>query len=99
MLPQEEFVEIHATSTNGAGRYRPLPAIWALNRKTVRAHLQGKRQIGRRRRTGEDRFEKFEPYLHQRLADDPHIWGTVLYDEASEQRHPVLPVPLPHQKM
>ena len=80
MLPQEELVEISALRK----RRWSITAIarhLGRDRKTVRAHLQGKRQIGQRRRAGEDRFEKFEPYLRQRLADDPHLWGTVLYDE------------------
>ena len=29
-----------------------------------------------------DPFDEFEPYVRQRLAEDPHLWGTALFDEA-----------------
>ena len=29
-----------------------------------------------------DPFDGFEPYVRQRLAEDPHLWGTALFDEA-----------------
>ena len=80
MLPQEEFVEIHALRKRGWS-ISAIARHLGRDRKTVRAHLAGKRQPGRRRPSGPVRFEKFEPYLHQRLADDPHVWGTVLHDE------------------
>ena len=28
-----------------------------------------------------DPFDGFEPYVGQRLADDSHVWATVLFDE------------------
>ena len=83
MLPQEEFVESHALRKRGWS-ISAIARHLGRDRKTVRSHLQGKRQIGRRRPSGPDRFEQFEPYLHQRLADDPHVWGTVLYDDLKQ---------------
>jgi transposase len=55
------------------------------DRKTVRAHLNGEREVGvRRRPDGEpDPFDRFEPYVRQRLKDDPHVWATVLFDEVA----------------
>ena len=29
-----------------------------------------------------DPFDEFEPYVRQRLAEDPHLWGTALFEEA-----------------
>ena len=29
----------------------------------------------------QDPFEVFEPYLRQRLVDDPHVWVMVRFDE------------------
>ena len=52
------------------------------DRKTVRAHLSGERVAGQRRPAEVDPFDEFEPYVRQRLADDPHLWGTALFDEA-----------------
>jgi transposase len=28
-------------------------------------------------------FDRFEPYVRQRLADDPHVWATTLFDEVA----------------
>ncbi len=28
-----------------------------------------------------DPFDVVEPYVRQRLVDDPHVWATVLFDE------------------
>ena len=36
-----------------------------------------------RKRAGEDPFDRFEPYVRQRLADDPHVWATTLFDEVA----------------
>jgi transposase len=36
-----------------------------------------------RRRVVEDPFDRFEPYVRQRLADDRHVWATTLFDEVT----------------
>ena len=87
MLTQEEFVEMHALRKRGWS-ISAIARHLGRDRKTVRAHLQGERVAGQRRRAGEDRFEKFEPYLRQRLGDDPHLWGTALYDEVKDLGYP-----------
>jgi transposase len=51
------------------------------SRDTVRAHLNGTRQPGVRRPMLVDRFDRFEPYVRARLAEDPHVWATALFDE------------------
>ena len=82
MLPQEERVELHALRKRG-WTITAIARHLGRDRKTIRAHLRGERTPGRRR-GGPDLFLKFEPYLRQRLRDDPHVWGTVLYGEARE---------------
>lgn len=83
MLSQEEHVEVMAL----AGRGWTISAIarhTGLNRRTVRAYVHQGREPGRRRRAQPDVFVRYEPYVRQRLQDDPHVWGTVLYDEVRE---------------
>ena len=82
MLAQEESVEIHALRKRGW-------SMWAIarhvgrDRKTVRAHLTGEHVPGRRRPAESDPFDTFEAYVGQRLADDPHLWATALFDEVT----------------
>jgi hypothetical protein len=42
---------------------------------------QGERELGVRARHGPDVFDRFEPYVRQRFADDPHVWATTLFEE------------------
>ena len=51
------------------------------DRKTVRAYLSGEREAGVRAKREPDVFDRFEPYVRQRLGDDPHVWATTLFDE------------------
>jgi transposase len=51
------------------------------DRKTVRAHLEGNRIAGERKRAEPDPFDRFVPYLVARFADDPHVWASALFDE------------------
>jgi transposase len=53
------------------------------DRKTVRSHLNGVRVAGERGRAEPDPFERFVPYLRERLNEDPHVWASALYDEVS----------------
>lgn len=82
MLAPEEDMEINALRKQG----------WSISaiarhvnrdRKTVRAYLNGEREAGVRAKPDEfvDLFDRFEPFVRQRLADDPHVWATVLFDE------------------
>ena len=51
------------------------------DRKTVRDYLEGKRVPGERASSRVDPFEEFAEYIKIRLADDPHLWATALFDE------------------
>jgi hypothetical protein len=52
------------------------------DRKTIRDYLNNERTPGQRRQPP-DAFVPFLPYCRQRLADDPHLWGTTLFDEVA----------------
>ena len=51
------------------------------DRKTIRDYLSGRRTPGRRASSTADPFEEFAEYVKIRLADDPHLWATTLFDE------------------
>jgi transposase len=53
------------------------------DRKTIRAHLNGERVAGERRRAEPDPFAEYIPYLRARFAEDAHVWASALYDEVS----------------
>ena len=82
MLAQEESVEVHALRRRGW-------SMWAIarhvgrDRKTMRAHLSGEHAPGWRRPAESDPFDTFGAYVRQRLADDPHLWATALFDEVT----------------
>ncbi|MDE0438269.1 MAG: IS21 family transposase [bacterium] len=81
MLAQEEYVEAHALKRRGWS-IAAIARHLGRDRKTVRAHLLGERTLGQRAASGPDPFDVIEPYVRQRLAEDPHLWGTALFDEA-----------------
>jgi len=80
MLTQEEDVEIHALAKRG-WTISEIARHTGRDRKTVRAYLAGEHQPGVRVTTEEDPFDRIEPYVRQRLADDHGVWATVLFDE------------------
>ncbi|MDP9343925.1 MAG: helix-turn-helix domain-containing protein [Actinomycetota bacterium] len=51
------------------------------DRGTVRSHLKGERTPGVRRKSEDDPFDRFEPYVTQRLNDDPHLQLSTLLRE------------------
>lgn len=51
------------------------------DRKTIRDYLEGRRVPGERASSGPDPFAEFAEYARLRLADDPHLWATALFDE------------------
>ena len=81
MLAQEEFVEVHALRRRGWS-ISAIARHLGRDRKTIRAHLSGERTLGQRRPAQADPFDVVEPYVRQRLVEDPHLWGTALFDEA-----------------
>ena len=80
MLTQEDDVDIHALRKRGWS-ISAIARHVGRDRKTVRAYLEGKRQVGQRAPTGEDTFARFVDYAAARLAEDPHLWATALHDE------------------
>ena len=83
MLTPEEDVEITSLRKRG-WTISAIARHVGRDRKTVRPYLSGEREPGVRRRVVEDPFDRFEPYVRQRLADDPHVWPTTLFDEVVE---------------
>ena len=53
------------------------------DRRTVRAYLDGKRQVGVRALAGDDAFARYLTYCTARLREDPHLWATALFDEVT----------------
>src|SRR5215472_4559837 len=67
MLTQEEHVEIHALRKRGWS-YSAIARRAGLSRNTVKAYLRDGRRPGERRRAVEDRFERYQEYVAQRLG-------------------------------
>jgi len=80
MLTQGEDVEVHALKERGWS-ITAIANHLGRDRKTIRAYLNGDRVPGVRARSAPDPLEPFVPYLTQRLADDPHVWASALFDE------------------
>jgi len=55
-----------------------------INRRTVRTYLSGGRVPGRRAGSSPQLFAPFAEYARLRLAADPHLWATTLFDELSQ---------------
>ena len=53
------------------------------DRKTVRAYLEGGREPGKRKPAGRDSFAVVEAYCRIRLAQDPHLQATALFEEVA----------------
>lgn len=83
MLTREDDIDAHALHRQG-WTITAIAAHLGRDRKTIRGYLSGKTVPGVRARPGPDRFEAFAPYCAQRLADDPHLWATTLFDELGE---------------
>jgi transposase len=80
MFTQEEFVEVSALRKRGWS-ISAIARHMDASRNTVKAYLRGEQQPGQRRRPAPDPFEPFVEYVSIRLRDDPHLWGSALYDE------------------
>jgi len=80
MITQGEDVEIHALKNQGWS-ISAIARHVGRDRKTVRAYLNGDRQVGVREKQAEDPFDVVEPYVRQRLVEDPHVRATVLFAE------------------
>jgi transposase len=87
MLTEEEFVDATALRRRG-WTISAIARHLGRDRKTIRAYVEGRRQPGVRRPTVPDRFEPFQPYVRERLLEDPHLWATALYDEVVKLGYP-----------
>jgi transposase len=81
MLTAEEDMEISSLWKRGWS-IAAIARHTGRDRKTVRAYLAGDREPGVREHNEPDVFDRFEPYVRQRLRDDPHVRATVLFAEA-----------------
>jgi len=81
MLTQEDDVDAHAFHRQG-WTISAIARHLGHDRKTIRAYLSGGRVAGERVRSIDDPLSAYVGYLRQRLADDPHVWATALFDEA-----------------
>lgn len=80
MLTQEDDVDAHALARQG-WTVSAIARHLGHDRKTIRAYLSGGRAAGARATSAADPLGPFLDYLRQRLADDPHVWATTLFDE------------------
>ena len=82
MLTQEDDIDVHALRRQG-WTISAIARHLGRNRRTIRAYLAG-REAGVRARSTADLFDPFAGYCAQRLADDPHLWASTLFDELTE---------------
>jgi transposase len=87
MLSLEEDVEAHALFKQG-WNISQIARHLGRDRKTIRDYLSGKREPGVRVRSVADPFDEIVGYAAQRLADDPHVWSSALYDEVVALGYP-----------
>jgi transposase len=80
MLTPEEDVEITSLRKRGWS-ISAIARHVGRDRKTVRGYPSGEREPGVRTKHARDPFERFEPYVRQRLVDDRHVWASTLFDE------------------
>lgn len=83
MLAWESFVEAQALRSQGWS-ISAIARHLGVTRVTVRRYLNGERVPGQRARSTVDPFVEFEQYCRLRLAADPHLWATTLFDEVVE---------------
>ena len=83
MLTREDDIDVHALRRQG-WTISAIARHLGRDRKTIRGYLAGDRVAGVRARPAPDPFEVFAPYCAQRLADDPHLWASALFDEVTD---------------
>jgi transposase len=83
MLTWENCVEAQALRTRGWS-ISAIAAHLGHDRKTIRAYLSGGRRPGERRPARPESLTEYLDYCRRRLADDPHLWLTTLFDELTE---------------
>ena len=90
MLTQEDDVEIHALACRGWST-SAIARHTGRDRKTIRKHLAGQGPTGE---PAPSCLEPFRAYLEARFGDDPHVRGSVLFEELGplgfERSYPTL---------
>jgi len=87
MLTWETIVEAQALYARGWSK-SAIARHLGINRRTVREYLRGDRVPGRRVPAGPEVFGPFAEYARLRLTDDPHLWGSTLFDELTALGYP-----------
>ena len=84
MLTREDDMDAHALHRRG-WTISAIARHLGHDRKTIRAYLRGDREAGVAGPAGgRTSFEPFADYCAARLAEDPHLWATTLFDEVIE---------------
>lgn len=83
MLTWEACVEAHALRQQG-WTVTAIANHLGVARATVRGYLNGDRVPGQRARSVPDPFEAYVEFCRLRLAGDPHLWATTLFEEVVE---------------
>ena len=82
MITREEDIDAHALHRQG-WTISAIARHLGRDRKTIRAYLRGDREAGVRAPAAADPFGPFAAYCTARLAEDPHLWATTLFDEVT----------------
>jgi transposase len=80
MLTWENCAEAQALRTKGWS-ISAIATHLGHDRKTIRPYLNGERRPGERKPARPESVIDYLDYCWQRLADDPHLWLTTLFDE------------------
>ena len=68
----------------GAGRSPRSPGTWAMTARPSAPTCTAAASPGSASAAEPDPFEPFAGYCRERLAEDPHLWATTLFDEVVE---------------
>ena len=82
MLAWELVVEAQALRSQG-WTVSAIARHLGVTRLTVRRYLSGEQTPGIRARSAQDPFAEYVEYCRLRLAADPHLWATTLFDEVT----------------
>ena len=82
MLAWELVVEAQALRSQG-WTISAIARHLGVTRLTVRRYLSGEQTPGVRARSAPDPFAEYVEYCRLRLAADPHLWATTLFDEVT----------------
>ena len=82
MLAWELVVEAQALRSQG-WTVSAIARHLGVTRSTVRRYLSGEQSPGMRARSAPDPFAEYVEYCRLRLAADPHLWATTLFDEVT----------------